>query len=102
MQRAGLALVLLCSATAEALVIGARPYALWPQRAQAGIIACAEPAVSNDPTPPIDTMRLKAIQAELDERGVRWRGIYFEKERLAAVLAEARLAPQQRRRDVNL
>ena len=38
-------------------------------------------------------MRLAAVKAELDERGVEWRGVCFEKEQLVAKLIEARASP---------
>jgi thioredoxin 1 len=39
------------------------------------------------------SMRIKDIKAELDERGVQWRGVCFDKESLLRVLEEARVAP---------
>ena len=39
------------------------------------------------------SMRMKELKAELDERGVEWRGKIFEKEELAAALEKARLQP---------
>ena len=43
-------------------------------------------------TPAVD-MRMAGLKAELDERGVAWRGVCFDKETLAAALEEARRAP---------
>ena len=48
------------------------------------IMACA---------PESSSMRAKDLKAELDERGVSWRGVAFEKDELCRLLEEARLAP---------
>ena len=40
-----------------------------------------------------ETMRVKALQAELDERGVAWRGVAFEKVELVSLLSDARTRP---------
>merc|ERR1719424_2523977 len=47
------------------------------------------PVICKAPT----EMRLKELKAELDERGVPWRGVAFEKDELVRLLDEARLAP---------
>ena len=38
-------------------------------------------------------MRVKALKEELDERGVQWKGVAFEKEELVRLLEEARTRP---------
>lgn len=38
-------------------------------------------------------MRVKALKAELDERGVSWRGVAFEKDELVNLLTAAREQP---------
>ena len=43
--------------------------------------------------PAIDSMKLKEIKAELDERGVTWKGVCFEKEDLQRALETARSQP---------
>ena len=43
--------------------------------------------------PAIDGMKLKEIKAELDERGVTWKGVCFEKEDLQRALETARSQP---------
>jgi hypothetical protein len=40
-------------------------------------------------------MRVKALKEELDERGVAWRGVAFEKDELVKLLTEARAQPVQ-------
>eukprot|EP00965_Chrysotila_dentata_P199077 6179166-Pleurochrysis_carterae.AAC.6 len=42
---------------------------------------------------PVSGMRLSELKSELDERGVAWRGVCFEKAELVAALEKARLAP---------
>jgi hypothetical protein len=41
----------------------------------------------------VASMRASALKAELDERGVAWRGVAFEKAELVRLLEEACLAP---------
>jgi hypothetical protein len=42
---------------------------------------------------PPEGLRVKELKAELDERGVKWRGTAFEKDELVRLLEEARQAP---------
>jgi len=41
----------------------------------------------------VAAMRVAELKAELDERGVSWRGVAFEKEELARLLEDARIRP---------
>ena len=52
------------------------------------IIRCDATAEDKDPS----EMRLSALKAELDARGVAWRGVCFEKEQLVAALKVGRNA----------
>merc|ERR1740123_159849 len=48
---------------------------------------------SKEEEPPPATMRVKELKAELDTRGVSWRGVAFEKEELVRLLEDARARP---------
>jgi len=50
-------------------------------------VCCLSPAPAE--------MRVKALKEELDERGVAWRGVAFEKDELVKLLTEARAQPVQ-------
>ena len=58
---------------------------LWPLR-EISPIRMAD-------TPPSLSMRVSELKSELDERGVKWRGIAFDKEELARLLEDARQRP---------
>ena len=45
------------------------------------------------PSTPPDQMRLKEIKEELDARGVKWRGVCFERADLVQAVLDARAAP---------
>ena len=49
-------------------------------------------ASSENPPEPA-SMKMKALKAELDERGVTWRGVAFEKDELVRLLEVARTQP---------
>lgn len=53
------------------------------------IEACEQEPLENAVT----EMKMKAIKAELDERGVAWRDTCFEREQLEAALSVARITP---------
>ena len=58
----------------------------WPTRART-VQLCASEAPAE--------MRVKALKEELDERGVAWRGVAFEKAELVNLLVEARARPPE-------
>ena len=66
----------------------------WPSSLNPSRI-CAQRGLSYlcATSPTIADMRLKELKAELDERGIAWRGAMFDRETLEAALETARNAP---------
>ena len=77
---------ILQAASADMFVAALSPRFLGAQRPAVVRMSAAELTQAS-------SMRVKALKEELDERGVAWRGVAFEKDELVRLLEDARATP---------